>query len=436
MARANIPRHKCLTLNVYWEQPPYNDFDRLPEPWKYAEETYQVIAAHPRKLIFAVGEKALEFLTGETGITKWRGSILRNQMGSMGHFFETPIVPMIHPAAVLRTYGWLVLCRHDAARGAKVLENPNLAHHKMNITQFAGVMRDNDESKLETFHHFMHCLDQYHNAACIAFDIETYKETITCLGLAKSDRESIVIPLTGEFGDAETAALLARTRSILEGPALKVGQNLDYDVQYLARCFGIGVRNVWMDTMVAHSVMHPEMSHSLDTLTSLYTFHPFYKEMRKEATEGRYTETLWQYNGIDCCITFEVACKLFNEMASTNTLEFFNRVSMPVTKTLVRMEATGVNIDHELRRARGETLQTEVDDILANPTLKGINPNSPKQIISYLTNLGIKLSIPRGRKHHRLMKPFCLCCGRQPPSLLYHGYLGCSREAQDHINIP
>ena len=192
-----------------------------------------------------------------------------------------------------------------------------------------------------------------------------------------------------------------------------------------------------MDTMVAHSVMHPEMSHSLDTLTSLYTFHPFYKEMRKEATEGRYTETLWQYNGIDCCITFEVACKLFNEMASTNTLEFFNRVSMPVTKTLVRMEATGVNIDHELRRARGETLQTEVDDILANPTLKGINPNSPKQIISYLTNLGIKLSIPRGEKHHRLMKPFCLCCG---PSTLrrcfYHGYLGCSREAQDHINIP
>ena len=50
MARANIPRHKCLTLNVYWEQPPYNDFDRLPEPWKYSEETYQVIAAHPRKL--------------------------------------------------------------------------------------------------------------------------------------------------------------------------------------------------------------------------------------------------------------------------------------------------------------------------------------------------------------------------------------------------
>jgi DNA polymerase-1 len=398
LARANIARHQTLALNVYWEKPPYNDFDRLDEPWRYADQTAEIISAHPRKLIFAVGEKALWFLTGESGITKWRGSIIKGAIGGLNHYFDSTIIPLIHPAAILRQYSWLVLCRHDARRGAQLIKDPTLSHHDLEIVQYARIKREFEDSTLETFHYFLDILQSYKDEPCIAFDIETYRETITCLGFAKSDRHSIVIPLTGEFSNSQSATLLVAARDILLGTSLKVGQNLDYDTQYLARCFGIGVRNVWMDTMVAHSVMHPEMSHSLDTLTSLYTLHPFYKEMRKEATEGRYSETLWRYNGIDCCITYQVACELFREMVATNTLDFFTRVSMPVTKTLVRMESTGVNIDHELRNARGETLQVEIDGLLAEPSLKGVNPNSPKQVIDHLAALGIKLSTPRGKK--------------------------------------
>ena len=387
LGRAAIPREKCLILE--FNETGLDD----------AEEIYATITKSPRRLMFAVGDEALAIVTGETGITKWRGSILRSQIGILNHIYDScPIVPMLHPSDILKTYSWLVLGRHDAARGAEILRNPDLAYHELRVTQFAGVMRDNDGSTLETFHTFMAELESYSDAACVAFDIETYGGTITCLGLAKSNTDAIVIPLTDEFTDAQTAALLASVRDTLENDSLKVGQNLDYDTQYLARCFGIGVRNVWMDTMVAHSVMHPELSHSLDTLTSIYTLHPFYKEMRKEATEGRYSETLWEYNGIDCCITYEVACELFKEMQATDTYDFFTRVSMPVTKTLVRMEATGVLIDHELRDARGETLSEEVTKLLASPALQGVNPNSPKQILDYFTEKDVKLPIARGKK--------------------------------------
>tara|TARA_R100001244_G_scaffold11141_2_gene13234 strand:- start:1795 stop:4056 length:2262 start_codon:yes stop_codon:yes gene_type:complete len=387
LGRANISQEECLVLQVSG-----NGYDE-------ADEIYKRITEHPRRLMFIVGEAPLVFVTGESSINRWRGSLLRSQIGILNHLFDQcPIIPMLHPADVLKSYSWLVLCRHDAQRGQQVLQNPDLRHHDLEITQFAGVMRDYEGSTFESFEHFRSKLRSYNDAACIAFDIETYRETITCLGLARSDSDAIVIPLTGEFDNRQTALLLSDCRDILAGEALKVGQNLDYDTQYLARCFGIGVRNVWMDTMVAHSVMHPELSHSLDTLTSLYTLHPFYKEMRKEATEGRYSELLWEYNGIDCCITYQVACELFKEMQVTSTYKFFETVSMPVTKTLVRMENTGVLIDHELRKARGETLSIEVTELLASPALKGVNPNSPKQILEHFAALGVVLPIARGKK--------------------------------------
>ena len=156
---------------------------------------------------------------------------------------------------------------------------------------------------------------------------------------AKNEKEAVVVPLTGPFSWNETALLLEAVRECLEGPSLKIGQNLDYDVQYLHKVLGIGVANVWLDTMGAHSVVMPEynkpsegMGHDLATLTSLYTMHPYYKDMRKETSEAEYSNTQWEYNGLDCCITWEVGLQLVAEMRSTKTLDFYHSLSGPVQK--------------------------------------------------------------------------------------------------------
>lgn len=99
----------------------------------------------------------------------------------------------------------------------------------------------------------------------------------------------------------------------MDSPAPKIGQNLDYDVQYLAR-FGLPVRNVWLDTALAHQILYPEMPHDLALLASIYTTQPYYKDMRKEVDTDEYEETQWLYNGIDCCVTWEVGTKLNTEI--------------------------------------------------------------------------------------------------------------------------
>ena len=394
LARAGIFRKDCLVMYVYPKQAPANKLEVLNDPFEFAEDNWKLIQKHPRKLIIAVGEYALKFLCAESGITKWRGSLLFSNRGKI------PVIPMIAPIAVIRQYSWLVLCRKDAKKAARVITDyDSILDHKRDIVHYGQLKKDHatEESGLIT-KLLIAALESYHDAPCLAFDIETYAECITCVGVARSETEAVVIPFTSQLRHEHRIELIRALDKLLSNNSLKVGQNLDYDTQYLAKNFGIKVRNVWMDTMVAHSVMHPEMGHSLDLLASIYTNKNFYKEMRKEATSGNYNNTLWEYNGIDCCVTYEVAVKLAHELVETKAWEFFHSVAMPVTKTLIRMEHKGVNIDEDLRAQRKEMLSSEVDNILADDALCGVNPNSPKQVLDYFESRGIRLPVARGRK--------------------------------------
>ena len=381
LARAGILRKSCLITNVYWERPPGNKLETISDITKYADRNDTIIKQAKPKVIIACGEYALRYLTDEQGITKWRGSILKTRFGC-------PCVPMIHPAAVLRNYSWKALCRHDAQKARLVAEEGMPKDLNRTITTFATLpeflLTDDKDEFVKEFELQIQAMSE---SPVISFDIETFRNTITCIGIADSLSNAIVVPFTGQFNHQQSFKLIKSLDKCLRGDALKVGQNLDYDVQYLAKRLGIGVKNVWMDTMVAHSVMHPEMGHSLDLLTSLYTLHPYYKEMRKEATSGHYNATLWQYNGIDCCITYEVAMKLWRELELTATKKFFTSISMPVTKTLVRMEHRGVLVDNALRADRKEDLERKVGDLMADPLLNDVNPNSPKQVLDYLRSV-------------------------------------------------
>tara|TARA_R100000781_G_scaffold95764_2_gene59875 strand:+ start:132 stop:2459 length:2328 start_codon:yes stop_codon:yes gene_type:complete len=392
LARAGIMRKSCLVTNVYWEKPPANKMEAIPDITKYADENDALIRKAKPKVIIACGEYALRYVTNETGITKWRGSVIETRFGC-------PCVPMIHPASVLRNYSWKALSRNDAQKARTVADNGMPPNPNRNIISYSTAQKDLDtKDNDQIVKYLLSALNRMSKSTAVAFDIETYRNTITCIGIADSETDAVVIPFTGQFNHPHTIELIRALSRCLRSDALKIGQNLDYDVQYLAKRFGIGVRNVWMDTMVAHSVMHPEMGHSLDLLTSLYTSHPYYKEMRKTATSGHYNATLWEYNGIDCCITYEVAMKLWKELGKTNTQNFFTSISMPVTKTLIRMEHRGVRVDIPFRDKRKVEMEKRVEDMIADPLLCGVNPNSPKQVLDHLKSI-----LPKG-EGNRLAK--------------------------------
>ena len=329
LPRAGIRRDDCYVLNVHWETPPGRKWETIPAQHlgRYDHQVHDSIVAHPHKVIIAVGEHALDFLNqktairqSSTAITKWRGSILHD------HDWGCPIVPMIHPNAVLRAGGYegddddektsrkanhyKALCVHDATRARKIVDNPqSMVNPTRNVLHIGN----------STFEELCTELLRYKSQPSpISFDIETFAHTTTCIGLGTSATHSIVIPLTqiDRISSRERADLVKIVSDVLDGPNPKIGQHLDYDVQHLAR-IGIPVRNVWLDTAVAHSILHPEIPHDLGTLTSLYTLQPYFKDMREDSKEVdtiEYDDRLWDYNGLDCCVTWEIGMKLAEEL--------------------------------------------------------------------------------------------------------------------------
>lgn len=66
-------------------------------------------------LIIALGELPLWALTGETGITKWRGSILE----ALPDFASTKLIPTYAPEVVQRKYDWRFIAVQDFRRCEK-----------------------------------------------------------------------------------------------------------------------------------------------------------------------------------------------------------------------------------------------------------------------------------------------------------------------------
>ena len=114
--------------------------------------TMEIICRHERSVIIAVGGHALDFLfhgtskvtkNTQSSITKWRGSLLQTSLyfeSTLHKLLPKPcvVVPIIHPAAVLRSGSYdaattedtnerkglhyRALCQHDAHRIAQVIE--------------------------------------------------------------------------------------------------------------------------------------------------------------------------------------------------------------------------------------------------------------------------------------------------------------------------
>jgi len=136
---AGLRRSDVFVTNVVRYRPPGNDIEHwikparkkgMPDGWleragrwyapevaeglsKLREEIEQV---QPR-VIVALGNVPLWALTGEWGITDWRGrklALAQNLFSDEGlPALAAVVVPVLHPAAVLRQYAWQTYAIHD-----------------------------------------------------------------------------------------------------------------------------------------------------------------------------------------------------------------------------------------------------------------------------------------------------------------------------------
>lgn len=218
LKEAGLKREECYVTNVSLYRPPDNDMSewlveqkpsKAVKPStkpskagkKWADQGYQLLNdrwAHPKviegraelyadiarvkpELIIGFGNTPLWALTGNYGISKWRGSEMVLDNGT--HF-----VPTLHPAAVLRNWASRPQVLHDLKQ--RCVKRLN---HGFYVPEF----RFNIQP---TFSEVIDCIASLPAGADVLGDIETSAGTTICLGLAWSPLDAICIPFRGPDG--------------------------------------------------------------------------------------------------------------------------------------------------------------------------------------------------------------------------------------------
>jgi uracil-DNA glycosylase len=234
------------------------------------------ILTHDPNLIIPLGNTPLWCLSGQTGISKIRGTTLL----STHTVLDYKLLPTFHPAAIIREWSnrSTVIADLMKAKRESTYADIRRPHREIII-----------EPSLTDIAEFFaqHCP----NCGLLSVDIETTGTRITCIGFAPSSQIALVVP----FDDPRTKnrsywptqnderACWGLIRKVLENEKIpKLFQNGTYDIGFLWRAYGIRTYGAAEDTMLLHHALHPEMRKSLGLLGSIYSDEGAWKFMRKK----------------------------------------------------------------------------------------------------------------------------------------------------------
>jgi len=268
-----IPSYPALITGKYVRREFEPELDRLAD---------EILACDPN-LIIGFGNTALWALCGRTGIGKLRGTTKLTSHCVSGY----KLLPSYHPASLFRQWENRPTTVMDLCKARREAAFPE-------------VRRPHCEIWIEpTLSDIKDFIDGYITTRCdlLSIDIETSGSRITCIGFALSHDRSIVIPFDDErskggsyWPDRETESKAwSYIRDVLtNGQIPKLFQNGLYDIAFLWRQYGIGVRGAKHDTMLAQHALQPESLKGLGYLGSVYTDHgPWKVERKGTETIGR-----------------------------------------------------------------------------------------------------------------------------------------------------
>ena len=316
-------------------------------------------------VILALGEEPLFALTGNKGIANWRGSIIPTDLGK--------VIPTFHPSIIHRQYDFLPRIAFDLGRLVKESEfkEANLPNPELIVKPTLSQIRSLSQEILSS-------------AEFLSFDIETIQHHIDCIGFSWREDIALCIPLCYTSGEnywlvqGEEEEVWEWIAKLMESPHIKkIAQNATYDITYLKR-YGVGIENLWLDTMNAHHTIYPEFPKGLDFLVSIYTRYPYHKD--------KMGISRWEYNALDAVTTYAVAMEIEKELKTFGTHSFYHDFINKLIIPYMEVQNEGVKCDLKVKREaiqkieeEEKRLAKEIEEIVGYP----LNPNSPKQLQKY-----------------------------------------------------
>lgn len=413
LMEAGIRREDCYVTNVCKYRPPANKIEAwitdkkkvgLENDWPLAQGRYfssvvadglselpQEILEREPKVIIGLGNVALWAMTGEWGITDWRGSEMFWRMPDVVTPSPIPFVPTLHPASVLRNWPTRPFVAHDLKqRVARRLRDGFIVPD----------WRFNISPSLQDV-----CKTLDSISGDVAVDVETSRGQIACIGLAWSGRDAICIPFVHDAGaywsSLDRQIVLQKLHAFFTRKDISIiGQNFNYDTSYFDDNFG-EIPPLAFDTYVAQSVLLPGVSRGLGFLSSMYCdWHCYWKDDARDWDNLSDFDGLFTYNCRDVCSTWEAKQVLRKLLVKAGLWPQFES-RMRYNAYVYRMMQRGVIRDASVTQILDDEIEEALQErkiIVCDSAGYPLNPTSPVQVSKWLyTEKGCRKPARKGK---------------------------------------
>lgn len=223
------------------------------------------------------------------------------------------------------------------------------------------VVADNMERVQEMCEHFLTL--RHFGFSVVADGNEPMTARWVGLGLADADGGAWYVPIAAAAGSgaAESAAVVAAVGHVLAGDAMKVSHDVKFALTLLRR-HGIDMQGPWFDTMLAHYVVQPELSHGIEYLAQIYLHRHLPTPDDICGGKGRTRCSMADVPAAEMGVVgagradsaLRIEEPLRQAMAESGVARVYDEIEMPLVPVLARMEQHGVRLDTAALQQTGE----------------------------------------------------------------------------------
>jgi DNA polymerase I len=219
--------------------------------------------------------------------------------------------------------------------------------------------------------------------------LQTRDAQLVGLSFSFVAHEAFYIPFTAD--QQETAVKLERLKPVFGNPAIKkIGQNLKYDIEILMN-YGVNVEGELFDTMIAHYLIQPDLSHNMNYLAEVYlNYQPIsIEELIGKKGNGQINmrdveiNLIKEYAAEDADVTWQLYPVLQKELDRMGLLPLAEAIEMPLVKVLAELEYAGFKISVDNLKSYASVLKEDIhacEQIIYEMAGVSFNISSPRQL--------------------------------------------------------
>lgn len=220
-------------------------------------------------------------------------------------------------------------------------------------------------------------------------DLNTIQAELVGIAFSYADGKAYYVPFPENQEEAKTRLQLFAPFFESE-KVVKIGQNLKYDLKILKR-YGIHVKGVFFDTMLAHYLINPDMRHNMDILAETYLHYspkPIEDLIGKKGKEQKSMrevalEDIKEYAAEDADVTWQLKKVFAEKLDKAQITPLYYQIEAPLISVLADMESEGIRLDVDYLNDFSKQLSEEanlLEQQIFNLAGQEFNLASPKQL--------------------------------------------------------